>query len=239
MILPDRDRKRILVTGSAGFIGFHVARRLLESGHEVVGIDGFTSYYDVGLKRDRNAVLAAMDGFELREFMLEDSRRLTELFAEVRPQHVIHLAAQAGVRYGLDDPRSYISANIVGTFNLLEACREMPPRHLLMASSSSVYGAGPSIPFKENAETSRPLSLYAATKKAGEVISHAYSHLHSLPITAFRFFTVYGPWGRPDMAPFKFTSAILEGRRCRGRDHWPSRVSARSPRQPDERQPGR
>ena len=212
MASPDPDLHRVLVTGSAGFIGFHVARRLLDKGHEVVGIDGFTPYYDVGLKRDRNAILAGMDRFTLHEFLLEDNQRLTDLVAALRPQHVIHLAAQAGVRYGLEDPRSYISSNVVGTFNLLEACRATPPKHLLIASSSSVYGAGASVPFKESAETSQPLSLYASTKKACEVISHAYSHLHSLPITAFRFFTVYGPWGRPDMALFKFTSAILEDR---------------------------
>ena len=202
----------ILITGSAGFIGFHVARRLLELGRSVVGVDGFTNYYDVNLKQARHEILAQLPGFSARVFMLEDAGAVRETFAQVRPEIVIHLAAQAGVRYSLDNPRAYIDSNIVGTFNVLEACRETPPRHLVMASTSSVYGDGEVVPFTEQSDSSRPVSLYAATKKATEVIAHSYAHLHGLPITALRFFTVYGPWGRPDMALFKFTDAILHDR---------------------------
>jgi UDP-glucuronate 4-epimerase len=202
----------IVVTGSAGFIGFHVARRLLEQHHRVVGIDGFTDYYDVTLKRARHAILSEMPGFDARAFMLEDADAIRRVLLEVQPKIVVHLAAQAGVRYSLDNPRAYIDSNIVGTFNVLDACREVPPDHLVMASTSSVYGDGEVVPFSENSETSRPVSLYAATKKATEVIAHSYAHLHGLPVTALRFFTVYGPWGRPDMALFKFTDAILHDR---------------------------
>ncbi|CAN5336079.1 NAD-dependent epimerase [soil metagenome] len=202
----------ILVTGTAGFIGFHVARRLLEQGHDVVGLDGFTSYYDVQLKHDRHAILSLMPRFRSEEFMLEDSARLGDLVQALRPAIVIHLAAQAGVRYSIENPRAYVDSNIVGTFNLLEACRATPPAHLLIASTSSVYGNAPAVPFKETSESSQPVSLYAATKKATEVLAHSYAQLYGLPITAFRFFTVYGPWGRPDMALFKFTDAILADR---------------------------
>lgn len=201
-----------LVTGAAGFIGFHVSRRLLQAGHQVLGIDGMTAYYDVGLKRDRLAILSAMDGFSMHEMMLEDRDRLLDIVHRAAPATVIHLAAQAGVRYSLENPRAYIDSNIVGTFNLLEACRLNPPGHLLLASTSSVYGDGKTVPYNENSQSSEPLSLYAATKKATEVMAHSYAHLHRLPTTVFRFFTVYGPWGRPDMALFQFTAAILEGR---------------------------
>ena len=205
--------RRILVTGAAGFIGYHVSERLLALGATVVGLDGMTPYYDVRLKRARLERLAGRPGFSIHEFMLEDAARLMALVAETRPDVVIHLAAQAGVRAGLENPRAFIESNVVGTFNLLEACRETRPSHLLLASTSSVYGDGGSrAPSRETDETSRPLSLYAATKKSTEVIAHAYAHLHGLPTTAFRFFTVYGPWGRPDMAIFKFTAAILDGR---------------------------
>ncbi|HMN88016.1 MAG TPA: NAD-dependent epimerase/dehydratase family protein [Bauldia sp.] len=205
--------RRILVTGAAGFIGYHVSERLLALGATVVGLDGMTPYYDVRLKRARLERLAGRPGFSIHEFMLEDAARLMALVAETRPDVVIHLAAQAGVRAGVENPRAFIESNVVGTFNLLEACRETRPSHLLLASTSSVYGDGGSrAPSRETDETSRPLSLYAATKKSTEVIAHAYAHLHGLPTTAFRFFTVYGPWGRPDMAIFKFTAAILDGR---------------------------
>jgi UDP-glucuronate 4-epimerase len=208
-ILPQ---KTALVTGTAGFIGFHVARRLLEEGHIVVGLDGFTPYYDVRLKRDRHAILTAEPHFRGHEFMLEDTARLSDLVRTLRPAIVIHLAAQAGVRYSIENPRAYVDSNIVGTFNLLEACRATPPGHLLIASTSSVYGDAPAVPFRETSESSQPVSLYAATKKATEVMGHSYARLYGLPITAFRFFTVYGPWGRPDMALFRFTDAILADR---------------------------
>ena len=202
----------IVITGTAGFIGFHVARRLLEHGQSVVGIDGFTDYYDVTLKRARHAVLSELPGFDARAFMLEDADAILDVLSDVRSEIVIHLAAQAGVRYSLENPRAYIDSNIIGTFNVLEACRVTQPRHLVMASTSSVYGDGEVVPFTERAESSHPVSLYAATKKATEVMSHSYAHLHGLPVTALRFFTVYGPWGRPDMALFKFTDAILHDR---------------------------
>jgi UDP-glucuronate 4-epimerase len=205
-------RGTVLVTGSAGFIGFHVCRRLLGEGTRVVGVDGMTPYYDIALKRDRLGLLAGEPAFEQHDFMLEDADRLIDLVARARPRIVIHLAAQAGVRYSLENPSAYIASNIVGTFNLLEACRQFPPEHLMIASTSSVYGDGAEVPFRESSQSSEPLSLYAATKKATEVMAHSYAHLHGLPTTTFRFFTVYGPWGRPDMALFKFTAAILEGR---------------------------
>ena len=202
----------VVVTGTAGFVGFHVARRLLELGQDVIGVDGFTDYYDVGLKRARHALLQQFSRFQSHSFMLEQPGAIERLIAEVRPEIVVHLAAQAGVRYSLDNPRAYIDSNIVGTFNVLEACRATAPRHLVIASTSSVYGDGETVPFSEQSESSRPVSLYAATKKATEVMAHSYAHLHELPITALRFFTVYGPWGRPDMALFKFTDAILHDR---------------------------
>ncbi len=214
MPLPSAKQTRnpILVTGTAGFIGFHLARRLLDDGHQVIGIDAMTPYYDVRLKRDRNAILEKLDGFEFHEFDLQDYEQLVTLMNSVKPAVVVHLAAQAGVRYSIESPRTYINSNIVGTFNVLEACRVRPPKHAMIASTSSVYGNGRDIPFRETAETSKPTSLYAATKKSTEVIAYSYANLFGLPITVFRFFSVYGPWGRPDMALFKFTAAILEGR---------------------------
>jgi UDP-glucuronate 4-epimerase len=203
---------RILVTGTAGFIGFHVARRLLDGGHEIVGLDGMTPYYDVTLKQARHAQLRVRSACRLHELMLEDTDALSRIFLDGPFDAVIHLAAQAGVRYSLENPRAYIDANLVGTFNLLELCRAHRPRHLLLASTSSVYGLNPKMPFVETDRTDHPLTLYAATKKSTEVIAHAYSHLWSIPTTVFRFFTIYGPWGRPDMAFFKFTAAIVEGR---------------------------
>ena len=202
---------RFLVTGTAGFIGFHVARRLLADGHDLVGIDGMTPYYDVRLKERRHTMLAQNPNFRAHQFMLEDATAVQLVFRDFAPEIVIHLAAQAGVRYSLENPRAYVDANVVGTFNILESCRAAPPKHLLIASTSSVYGANAGFPFRETDKADLPLTLYAATKKAGEAMAHAYAHLWNLPTTMFRFFTVYGPWGRPDMALFKFTQAILSG----------------------------
>lgn len=198
---------RVLVTGSAGFIGFHLAARLLERGDEVVGVDGFTPYYDPALKHARHAQLERFSGFQAHEFLLEDFARLQALYGQGFDA-VYHFAAQAGVRYSLENPRAYLDANLTGTFNLLEVMRQAPPRHALLASTSSVYGANQSIPFRETDRADHPLTLYAATKKATEEMAHAYSHLFAIPVTMLRFFTVYGPWGRPDMALFKFVAAI-------------------------------
>ncbi len=200
---------KVLVTGSAGFIGFHTARRFLDAGHDVVGFDGFTDYYDPRLKRRRNEILSSYDLFTSIEGMLEDATLLAETIKLHHPEIVIHLAAQAGVRYSIESPGTYLSANIQGTFNLLEALRYNVPRHLLLASTSSVYGGNTTFPFVETVRTAFPVSLYAATKCAGEAISHSYAHLFGIPTTCFRFFTVYGPWGRPDMALFKFVDRIL------------------------------
>ncbi len=201
---------RFLITGTAGFIGYHVAARMLDEGHDVTGIDGFTPYYDVKLKESRHALLAARKGFDGHRLMLEDAPGLAKVWSSRPYDAVIHLAAQAGVRYSIDNPHSYIDANILGTFNILELARRHPVGHLMIASTSSVYGANTQMPFRETDRAVHPLSLYAATKLATEHIAHSYSHLWSLPVTAFRFFTVYGPWGRPDMAVFKFTRGIIE-----------------------------
>ena len=201
---------RFLVTGSAGFIGFHLCRRLIALGHMVDGLDGMTDYYDPALKRARHAVLSTTNQFRAHETMLEDMEALTRVIGEARPDIVVHLAAQAGVRYSIEEPRSYVSANVVGTFNLLEALRAAPASHLMLASTSSVYGAN-AMPFSEADRTDHPLSFYAATKKATEAMAHSYAHLFNQPVTVMRFFTVYGPWGRPDMALFKFTRNILAG----------------------------
>lgn len=202
---------RILVTGSAGFIGFHLARRLLAERHEVVGFDGMTPYYDPTLKQRRHALLKQSNTFHAVEGMLEDKALLAETASAFKPDMIVHLAAQAGVRYSIEHPDTYIQSNLVGTANVLEVARANPPRHLLVASTSSVYGGNPDTPFREADRTDFPVSLYAATKKACEAMSHSYSHLFEIPTTCFRFFTVYGPWGRPDMALFKFVAAIDNG----------------------------
>jgi len=203
---------RFLVTGVAGFIGFHVARRLLEEGREVVGLDNVNEYYDVRLKEARLAELEGRAGWRFVRMDLADREGMARLFDEVRPRRVIHLAAQAGVRYSLKNPHAYADSNLVGFMNVLEGCRHSGAEHLVYASSSSVYGANTKMPFSIHHNVDHPVSLYAATKKANELMAHAYSHLYSLPTTGLRFFTVYGPWGRPDMAMFIFTRAILEGR---------------------------
>lgn len=204
--------RTVLVTGSAGFIGFHLSRLLMEEGVRVIGVDAMTDYYDVRLKHARLAQLQQHGGYRPETFDIGDAGPLLALTAETEPDVIVHLAAQAGVRYSLENPRAYVDTNLVGTFNVMEAARACRPAHLLMASTSSVYGANEAMPFAETDKADLPLTIYAATKKANEAMGHAYAHLHDLPTTMFRFFTVYGPWGRPDMAPFKFTKAILEGR---------------------------
>ena len=205
-----KDSKRYFITGSAGFIGFHFAKHLLDEGHIVIGFDGITNYYDISLKHDRHNMLKNYSSFVCYEDMLEDHELLRKIFSKEKPDIVVHLAAQAGVRYSLENPRAYIDSNLIGTFNIMECAREFNIEHLLMASTSSVYGSNTKMPFKENIKTDTPLTLYAATKKANESMAHSYSHLWKMPTTMFRFFTVYGPWGRPDMALFKFTKAIIE-----------------------------
>ena len=204
--------ERIFVTGTAGFIGFHLARLLLREGYRVHGFDGMTDYYDVRLKRRRHGILLQDQGFSATEAMLEDRAALDRAVDDVSPDAIVHLAGQAGVRYSLEAPASYVDSNVVGTFNVMEAARRQAVRHLMMASTSSVYGANESMPFCETDKADTPLTIYAATKKATEAMGHAYAHLWDLPTTMFRFFTVYGPWGRPDMALFSFTEAILAGR---------------------------
>ena len=201
--------KRALVTGSAGFIGYHLCRRLLAEGWEVVGLDGMTAYYDVALKERRHQMLLQSPGFRAVEGLVETPGLVAGLMAGA--DVVVHLAAQAGVRYSIEAPRSYVEANLIGTYEVLEAARAVQPGHLLIASTSSVYGANAEMPYAEGHKADHPMSFYAATKKAGEGMAHAYAHLYGIPTTMFRFFTVYGPWGRPDMALFKFVRAILNG----------------------------
>ena len=202
---------KALITGSAGFIGYHLAQDLLAHGYEVIGLDAMTDYYDVRLKERRQAMLLQSPAFRAVNRRIEEDGVLHDLIAAERPDVIVHLAAQAGVRYSIDAPRSYVEANLIGTFNLLEAVRATPCAHLLMASTSSVYGANTDMPYAETDKADTQMSFYAATKKANEAMAHSYAHLYGLPITMFRFFTVYGPWGRPDMAHFKFTRAILAG----------------------------
>ncbi len=207
--MNDLTNRRVLVTGSAGFIGFHTSSLLLQSGAKVLGVDNFTPYYDPSLKERRNAILSNHQNFELARISIEDGAALTEAWKAFAPDAVIHLAAQAGVRYSIDHPADYVGTNIVGTFNLMELARHNPVRHFLAASTSSVYGANTAMPFDELQRTQTPMSLYAATKGATELMGHSYAHLFGIPTTFFRFFTVYGPWGRPDMALFKFADAML------------------------------
>ena len=206
------DGKRIFITGTAGFIGYHLAELLLSQGHIVGGYDGMTDYYEVRLKERRHAMLNQHEGFSATEAMLEDQEQLQTAISSFKPDVIVHLAAQAGVRYSIDNPRAYLDANIVGTFNIMEAARLAGVQHLLMASTSSVYGANTEMPFTETERVATPLTFYAASKLANEAMGHSYAHIYNLPITMFRFFTVYGPWGRPDMAYFKFARNIIEGK---------------------------
>ena len=202
---------KVLVTGAAGFVGYFFVERLLAEGHEVVGLDNLNDYYPVSLKEHRLSKLAGRKGFRFVKLDLADREGMEHLFAEVRPARVVHLAAQAGVRYSLKNPHAYASSNLTGTLNVLEGCRHHGVEHLVFASSSSVYGANTAMPFSVHHNVDHPVSLYAATKKSNELMAHAYSHLYSLPTTGLRFFTVYGPMGRPDMAYFSFTQKILAG----------------------------
>jgi len=203
---------KVIVTGAAGFIGSHVALRLLERGDEVVGLDNLNAYYDVRLKEARLARFSHLGKFSFVKAGIEDSAAVNRVFADARPARIVHLAAQAGVRYSIEDPGAYVASNLVGFANILEACRHYPVEHLVFASTSSVYGASRRVPFSEHSVADHPVSFYAATKKANEAMAHSYAHLYRIPCTGLRFFTVYGPWGRPDMALFKFTDAILAGR---------------------------
>ena len=202
---------KVLLTGAAGFIGMHCAERLLARGDTVVGIDNFNDYYEVSLKEARLARIAGHSNFSMHRISVEDREAMAALFASETPDRVIHLAAQAGVRYSIENPHAYIDANIQGFMNILEGCRSNAVAHLVYASSSSVYGGNEQLPFSEHHSVDHPVSLYAATKKANELMAHTYSHLYELPTTGLRFFTVYGPWGRPDMAPIKFVRTILRG----------------------------
>jgi len=206
---------KLIVTGAAGFIGMHTAARLLDLGHEVVGVDNLSSYYDVRLKEDRLAQLRKRNAFRFVLLDVADPKATADLFASERPDRVIHLAAQAGVRYSLQNPMAYATANLLGFTSILQACRNIQLPHLVFASSSSVYGNNRKLPFAEGDPVDHPLSLYAASKRANELMAHAFAHLHGLPVTGLRFFTVYGPWGRPDMAPFQFAQAIAKGETIR------------------------
>lgn len=202
----------VIVTGATGFIGFHVARRLVEAGRSVVGVDNLNAYYDPALKHARLGLLAAYPGFRFVEADVADRTAMARLFDTAATSEIIHLAAQAGVRYGLTHPHAYAEANLTGFLNILEGARQTSARHLVFASTSSVYGITPRQPFRESQSVDHPVSLYAATKKANELMAHSYAHLYALPVTGLRFFTVYGPWGRPDMAIYSFTKAAFEGR---------------------------
>ena len=204
--------KTILITGAAGFIGFHLAQRLLREGHAIVGIDNLNHYYDVKLKKDRLALLKANTVFTFYEADVADAGELNVIFEQHKFDRVIHLAAQAGVRYSIDNPHAYVESNLVGFVNVLEACRQQQIEHLVYASSSSVYGNRKNVPFREDDNVDNPISLYAATKKSNELMAHSYAHLYDIATTGLRFFTVYGPWGRPDMAYYKFANAICAGK---------------------------
>ena len=204
---------KIIVTGSSGFIGFHVSKKLLGSGNKVHGIDSMNNYYDVNLKKARLAILKKYKNFSFSKAKIENSKDLGKAFKKFKPTVVIHLAAQAGVRYSIEKPRVYLDSNITGTYNIIEIAKRLNVKHLIMASSSSVYGANKKIPFKEVDKTETQMSIYAATKKSNESMAHAYSNIWKIPITMVRFFTVYGPWGRPDMALFKFTRGILKNKK--------------------------
>lgn len=212
MALKDPRMKKVLITGTAGFIGFHLAKLLLKEGFTVFGFDALTDYYDVSLKHRRNQILLQNPNYSFLEGYLEDSTVFQDAAYSFGPNVIVHLAAQAGVRYSLENPRAYIDSNVVGTFNVMEAARECKVQHLLMASTSSVYGANEDMPFDECEKADTQLTIYAATKKANENMGHSYAHLYDLPTTMFRFFTVYGTWGRPDLALYKFVDAILDGR---------------------------
>ncbi len=202
---------RYFITGTAGFIGFHLARRLLQDGHEVTGFDGMTHYYNIKLKHMRNAALAQFPAFRPVTAMLEDRKALEDAVAAAKPDVMVHLAAQAGVRYSLENPRAYLTSNLEGSWNILEIAKNVGIGHLMLASTSSIYGASPTVPFHETDRADEPLTFYAATKKSMELMAHSYAHLYKVPTTAFRFFTVYGPWGRPDMALFKFVKNMIDG----------------------------
>lgn len=209
--MVNKRHRTALVTGAAGFIGYHISKKLLDEGWRVVGLDCMSDYYDVALKERRETMLLQSASYRSIHEKIETPEILMAVFEQEKPDVVIHLAAQAGVRYSIENPRAYLESNINGTFELLEAARIHPPKHMLLASTSSAYGANEEMPYKETAKADHQISFYAATKKSTENIAHSYAHLFALPITMFRFFTVYGPWGRPDMALFKFTKAILNG----------------------------
>ena len=209
--MDNTEQKTALVTGSAGFIGYHISKKLLDEGWRVIGLDCMSDYYDVSLKERRESMLLQNASYRSVHQKVETPNVLMDLFKEERPNVVIHLAGQAGVRYSIENPRAYLESNINGTFELLEAARAFPPEHMLIASTSSAYGASEEMPYRETVKADHQMSFYAATKKSTENMAHSYAHLFELPITMFRFFTVYGPWGRPDMALFKFTKAILNG----------------------------
>ena len=202
------NKEKIIVTGSAGFIGFHLCKLLLNKGYEVIGLDSLTDYYDINLKSERLNILSNLGNFKDIRLDITKFDLLEKIFIDICPKYVFHLAAQAGVRYSIENPKTYLESNIIGTFNILEMIKKYPPKHTLIASTSSVYGSNKNMPFTEDQKTDTQISFYAATKKSCEILSHSYSHIHQIPITNFRFFTVYGPWGRPDMALFKFVEAI-------------------------------
>ncbi|MEO6876687.1 MAG: NAD-dependent epimerase/dehydratase family protein [Opitutaceae bacterium] len=215
---------KVLVTGAAGFIGYHVARRLAGTSRcEVLGVDNLNDYYSVDLKRARLAELAGLEDFRFVQVDFADATAFQGIYRHFKPDYVIHLGAQAGVRYSMENPSAYVHSNLTGFLNVLEACRKLPPKHLVFASSSSVYGAGAQVPFREDANTDQPISFYGATKKSNELMAHSYAHLHGLMITGLRFFTVYGPWSRPDMAPTIFSKAICEGTPIKLFNHGKSR----------------